>query len=178
MDPHRTDTTIPHSIRVEVDGGDTACEAPDGVRFERLTTHPAPLRRLTGYRAIEAADRWQGAITLSSYATPDGEAEDDIPADRARELAAADPGLVYAVADLLFGQSELETWASCGPLRVLLTTPSSLSTDWPAVTPGEGLPPGVDVVAPAVLGAGFGELADQAADALAARLAELLEEAG
>ena len=177
MDPHRTDTTIPHSIRVEVDGGDTACEAPDGVRFERLPTHPAALRRLTGYRAIEAAERWAG-ITLANYNTPEDDAEDDISVERARELAAADPGLVYAVADLLFGQSELEIWASCGPLRVLLTTPSSLSTDWPAVTPGEGLPPGVDVVAPAVLGAGFGELADQAADALAARLAELLEEAG
>lgn len=178
MDPHRIDTTIPHSIRVEVDGGDTACESPDGVRFERLPTHPAPLRRLTGYRAIEAAERWPDAITLSSYADPTSEAEDDIPADRARELAAADPGLVYAVADLLFCQSELDTWAVCGPLRVLLATPSSLSTDWPAVMPGEGIPPGCEPVAPAALGAGLGELADRAAAALAGRLAELLEEVG
>lgn len=236
MDPHRIDTTIPHSVRVEVDGGDTACEAPDGVRFERLPTHPAPLRRLTGYRAIEIAERWSGAITLSSYATPDGEAEDDIPTDRARELAAADPGLVYAVADLLFCESEIETWAVCGPVRVLITTdigglpigyrtgciggvgrnagefmftdgetwhdrhgslfgrPPASAEAWPTddtareaawqhaiarrTMPGEGIPPGCEPVAPAVLGAGLGELATRAADALASRLVELLEEAG
>ena len=183
MDPHRTDTTIPHSIRVEVDGGDTACEAPDGVRFERLPTHPAALRRLTGYRAIEAAERWAG-ITLANYNTPEDDAEDDISVERARELAAADPGLVYAVADLLFCQSELALWVVCGPLRVDLV--SGEHEDPVFAELGEGIPPGCEVVAPAALGASLDRLADRAADALAARLAdalaarlaELLEEAG
>ena len=235
MDP-QTDTTAPHTIRVEVEGGDAACAAPDGVRFERLPTHPAALRRLTGYRAIEAAERWAG-ITLANYNTPEDDAEDDISVERARELAAADPGLVYAVADLLFAESELETWAVCGPLRVLITTDigglpigyrtgaiggvgrnagefmftdgetwhdrtgslfgrpgPAVAHGWPnddaareeawqhalarRTLPGDGVPLGCEVIAPATLGANLDELAGRVADALAARLAEMLEEAG
>lgn len=159
----------------QIPEGDDACTS---AKFERLPTHTVQLLRLTGYRAIEVAERWPGDFGLASWPTQNSEDEDDIAVERARELAAIDPEIIYATADLLFCQSELETWAVCGPLRALLATPSSRETDPPAVHPGEGIPPGCEAVAPAAVGVDLDALARRAADALAGRLAELLEEVG
>lgn len=53
------------------------------------------MTRLTGYQAIEAAER-DGDVRLCSYTDPTAEAREGITLDEAREIAREDPSLVYA----------------------------------------------------------------------------------
>lgn len=58
-----------------------------------MSTTTEAYRRLTGYDAIEYAER--AGLTLSKYADPTEAARDSLTPDEAREIAAEDPSLIY-----------------------------------------------------------------------------------
>lgn len=146
----------------------------------RIITSAAIVPNITGRSAIEAVRRdlaGDSCLSLCRFADPLEDAEDDISIERAEEIAAQDPALVYLQADLAYYGNEEETAARCGEIQVLVQSPNLVGTA-PPVARREPVPARLAFIRPSSLGEEIAVFSGIAADALAVFIRAELDAAG